>query len=217
MLLFLSAAGSGVPAVEAPADGTRILVLGDSLSAAYGIPASSGWVRLLEDRLQARQPGAEVVNASISGDTSRGGLARLPAALERHQPQVVIIELGGNDGLRGLSLQRLRANLERMIEMTRESGARPLLIGIKLPANYGKTYGERFHAVFREVAEAREVPWVPFLLDGIALDRSLMQADGIHPTAAAQPIMLDNVWPVLAPLLGPRTAEAEVARAAAGR
>jgi acyl-CoA thioesterase-1 len=187
-------------ALAGPAS-ARVLVLGDSLSAAYGIPAQSGWVRLLEERLQTVGPELEVVNASISGDTSRGGLARLPAALARHQPDVVIIELGGNDGLRGLSLRRLRGNLEQMIELSRQAGALPLLVGIKLPANYGRTFAERFHAVFEEVATTQGVPLVPFLLEGVALDPSLMQADGIHPTADAQPIMLENVWPVLAPLL----------------
>ncbi len=209
-LLILFAYG-----LAATAAGGKILVLGDSLSAAYGIPAESGWVQLLEDRLRQGQSGFEVVNASISGDTTRGGLARLPAALQLHQPRWVIIELGGNDGLRGLSLQRLRHNLVEMINITRDAGALPLLVGIKLPANYGKTFAERFHSVFKEVADAQEVPLVPFLLEGVAMQRSLMQADGIHPTAAAQPVMLGNVWPILTGMLGQQTTALQQGSAAA--
>ncbi|NVK42598.1 MAG: arylesterase [Oceanospirillaceae bacterium] len=178
-----------------------VLVLGDSLSAAYGMPAEEGWVALLQRRLDRSVPGTEVVNASISGETTQGGLTRLPQLLERHQPALVLVELGANDGLRGTPLPAIRQNLEQLVSSSQQSGAQVLLIGMQLPPNYGPRYSRGFHALFAEVSESREVPRVPFLMDGVALDATLMQDDGLHPNAAAQPKLLDNVWPYLEPLL----------------
>lgn len=183
----------------------RLLVVGDSLSAAYGIEARQGWVALLEQRLDGR---VEVINTSISGETSGGGAARLPDLLGQHAPDIVLLELGGNDGLRGLPPGQLETNLRRMIEASRAAEAEVLLLGIDIPPNYGQAYRDAFTGVYRRLADEYDLPLVPFLLEGVALDRELMQADGIHPTAAAQPRILDNVWPVLAPLL-----EMELARA----
>ncbi|PKL98163.1 MAG: arylesterase, partial [Gammaproteobacteria bacterium HGW-Gammaproteobacteria-7] len=161
-----------------------------------------GWVALLDDRLgEQLQPAPEVINASISGETSAGGLARLPDLLKTHKPTLVAIELGGNDGLRGLPPAHLRDNLDAMIALSREAGAKVLLIGIDIPPNYGRAYRERFTAVYRDLAEQWQVPLLPFLLEGVALTPGLMQADGIHPTADAQPRLLDNVWEVLQPML----------------
>lgn len=187
-----------------------LLVLGDSLSAGYGLAPDEGWVSLLQQRLKDKKLNWSVVNASISGDTTQSGLSRLHDALEIHQPQVVIIELGGNDGLRGLPLQRIRDNLRELVRQSRASGARILLLGVRLPANYG-AYAERFHALYRDVADAEQVPLVDFFLEGVAETREQMQADGIHPTAAAQPRILENVWPALAPLLQSESAAASEA------
>lgn len=175
-----------------------ILVVGDSLSAAHNIPVQSGWVSLLDQRLkqQMKAPPA-VVNASISGETSSGALTRLPGLLEKHRPGVVVIELGGNDALRGLAPAQLKANLERMIGLSRQAGAQVVLLGIDVPPNYGPAYRERLRGVYAQLAAQYRLPLVPFLLEGIALQPGLMQADGLHPTAAAQPRVLDNVWPVL--------------------
>ncbi|MFW6093565.1 MAG: arylesterase [Pseudomonadota bacterium] len=178
-----------------------VLVLGDSISAAYGIQREQGWVHQLQSRLTEHQPPWQVVNASVSGDTTAGGLARLPDALAAHDPEVVIIELGGNDGLRGYPVERIRDNLRRMVTLAREAGSRVLLVGMQIPPNYGPRYAEAFAAVFTDVARAREVPLVPLLLEDVARTPGLMQADGIHPTAEAQDILLDTVWPHLAPLL----------------
>lgn len=177
------------------------MVFGDSLSAEYGLAQGSGWVSLLERRLRADRPGWRVVNASISGETTLGGRNRLEAELATNRPQVVFIALGGNDGLRGVSLESTRANLEAMIAAIRKSGGRPAMAGMRLPPNYGRTYGEKFRVLFLEVARRQQVPLVPFLLEPIAERRDLFQPDGIHPTAAAQPMILDTVWPVLSPLL----------------
>ena len=177
-----------------------MLVLGDSLSAAYGIRLEQGWVALLQDRLKARGYGHRVVNASSSGETTGGALARLPRALERHRPAVVVIELGGNDGLRGLPIADVRANFESLIRLSRDSGANVLLIGMRIPPNYGATYTRTFHDLFGELAAKHRLPLVPFFLDGIALDDSLMLEDGLHPNAAAQPKLLEMVWPKLEPL-----------------
>jgi acyl-CoA thioesterase-1 len=181
----------------------RLLVVGDSLSAAYGIPADQGWVQLLQQRLAAGGYPHQVVNASISGDTTRGGLTRLPAALERHQPALVVLELGGNDGLRGFGPAMTRDHLQQMIDLATDAGARVLVLGVKLPANYGSAYGDKFHQVFLDLAEQPDVAVVPFFLEGVAEDRALMQPDGIHPSAAAQPRILENVWSALQPLLSP--------------
>lgn len=181
-----------------------LLVIGDSLSAAYGMPAEQGWVQLMQQRLDQQYPGWTVVNASITGDTTRGGLGRLPGALQRHQPDIVVIELGGNDGLRGFGLQRTEDNLRQMIQLARAEGAQVLLLGIKLPANYGKHYGEKFHAIFSRLSRSEQVPLLDFLLQGIALNPAMMQADGIHPAANAQPRMLENVWLKLQPMIQAR-------------
>lgn len=181
-----------------------VLVVGDSMSAEYGIPRGSGWVALMEEKLAAEQIPARVVNASVSGDTTAGGRARLPALLRTHQPAVLVLELGGNDALRGLSLDMTAANLTAMTQAAREAGARVLLAGMQVPPNYGADYGRRFQALFGEVAKAEGAALVPFLLRGVADvpdAAELFQADRIHPTAAAQPIILDNVWPVLRELL----------------
>jgi acyl-CoA thioesterase-1 len=178
-----------------------ILVMGDSLSAGYGVSIDATWVSLLQRRLTAQGYGYKVVNASVSGETTGGARGRLPRALELHKPAVVILELGGNDGLRGLPLQQVRGNLEHMIEQARARGAQVVLVGMRIPPNYGPAYADQFHAMYRELARKHDVPWVDFFLEGVALDESLMQPDGIHPTAAAQPRMLDNVWPALQPAL----------------
>ena len=196
LLVFL-----GLSSTAAAADKPVILVLGDSLSAGYGIPVDQGWVARLQRRLDAEGYGYAVVNASVSGETTVGALERLPRALERHKPALVIIELGGNDGLRGLPVTELRANLEALVSGSREAGARVLLAAVRMPPNYGPQYTEKFYAVYEGVAKDLRVPWVPFFLEGIALREDLFQDDGIHPDLEAQPILLDNVWPVLKPLL----------------
>ena len=183
-----------------------ILVVGDSLSAAYGIDVQAGWVALLAQRLTQQGYPHHVINASISGDTTGGGRARLPRVLALHHPELVIIELGANDGLRGLSLTAMQNNLAAMIKTTRAHGARVVLVGMHLPTNYGNAYTEKFHAVYVNLARQLKIPLVPFLLDTVALDAQLMQADGLHPRATAQARLLDNVWPVLKPLLAARTA-----------
>lgn len=178
-----------------------ILVMGDSLSAAYGMPRAEGWTALLETRLREAGYPHRVVNASISGETTAGALQRLPEALERHRPAIVIIELGGNDGLRGIRVDEFRANLARMIELSRAAGARVLLTGIRLPVNYGPDYTEKFFKVYAELAADYGTGLVPFFMKDVALEPERLQADGIHPNAAAQPVLLDNVWPHLEPLL----------------
>lgn len=178
----------------------RILVLGDSLSAGYGIELEESWVSLLAERL-ADNYAYQVVNASVSGETSGGGLARLPALLKEHQPALLILELGGNDGLRGHPLNIMQQQLESIIQQSRNAGAEVLLLGMQIPPNYGQRYTERFYQVYTQLAKQYELAYVPFFLDGIAVNRDLMQRDGIHPTAEAQPIMLDNVWVGLEPLL----------------
>jgi acyl-CoA thioesterase-1 len=193
LVLVLCLAGLPVQAA-AP---RPLLVLGDSLSAAHGIAQRDGWVALLEARL-AQQPAARpVVNASISGETTAGGLARLPSLLEKHHPALVVLELGANDGLRGLPLATVRANLAAMLEQIEAAGAHALLVGIELPVNYGPRYRDGLRTMYRDLATEFNVPLVPFLLEGVALDPALMQEDGLHPTAAGQPRVLENVWPVL--------------------
>ena len=160
-----------------------------------------GWVALLQGRLKAEGYGHRVINASSSGETTGGALARLPRALQRHQPAVVIIELGGNDGLRGLPLDDVRANFESLIRLSREAGAEVLLVGMRIPPNYGPAYADGFHALYGELSVKHGLPLVPFFLDGIALDDALMLEDGLHPNAAAQPKLLAQVWPKLKPLL----------------
>lgn len=177
---------------------TKILVWGDSLSAAYGIPVDKGWVNLLQQKLQNN---AVINNSSISGETTAGGLTRLPAALQTYQPDYVLLELGANDGLRGIKIDTMQANLEQMIQLAQQAKAKVVLLGIKLPPNYGSAYTQKFEAVYTSLAKQYNLPLVPFLLDGIAQNWDLVQADGVHPTAAAQPIVLDNVWKVLQSVL----------------
>jgi acyl-CoA thioesterase-1 len=181
--------------------GPGLLVVGDSLSAGYGVSTDQRWVTLLANRLQSRCASVEVINASVSGDTSSGGLTRLPLLLQQHRPGIVIIELGGNDGLRGINTQTMRENLLRMVRAAQSAGARVLLLGVRLPVNYGPDFVNAFHQVYYDVAETSSVPLVPFLLEGVALDPELMQADGIHPNDRAQPRLLENVWPYLKPLM----------------
>jgi len=178
-----------------------ILVMGDSLSAGYGIRSGQGWVTLLQEKLEKLGYGYKVANASISGDTTRGGVSRLPKTLEREKPAVVIIELGANDGLRGLNLNDMGSNLESMILESRKFGASVLLLGMELPANYGQPYRQKFHDIYAQIKRKHKVPLVPFFLQGVAETRQLMQADGLHPVAAAQPRILENIWPQLQPLL----------------
>jgi acyl-CoA thioesterase-1 len=178
-----------------------ILVLGDSISAAYGINTAQGWVALLQQRLAHDQFDYHVVNASVSGDTTRTGLNRLDDALQQYKPAIVIVALGGNDGLRGLPFSEIETSLTRIIEVSQQQGAKVLLAGVRLPPNYGAFYNTRFAALFQQLADTRHVALVPRLLDHIDDEAELMQADGIHPTAAAQSQILDNVWPHLRPLL----------------
>jgi acyl-CoA thioesterase-1 len=178
-----------------------ILVLGDSLSAAYGLEAKQGWVALLEQRLRTEGYGYEVVNASVSGETSDGGLSRLPRALQLHHPDLLILELGANDGLRGLPLPGMRANLTKMIELAKGAGAQVLLVGIKIPPNYGAKYAGEFADIYPQLAQANHLALVPFLLEDVALVPGMMQEDGLHPVASAEPKVLDNVWQPLQGLL----------------
>lgn len=178
-----------------------ILVLGDSLSAAHGIERDQGWVHLLQLKLHKQGYPYKLVNASVSGDTTDSGLSRLPFALKQHHPAIVIIELGGNDGLRGLSLDEMQRNLIRMVKLARQAGAKVLLIRERIPPNLGQAYTARFSQRYEIVSEQAQVPLVPFFLRGVADDPSLMQSDGIHPNARGQPGMLKNVWPMLQPLL----------------
>jgi acyl-CoA thioesterase-1 len=183
------------------AEARIILIVGDSLSAAYGIPVEQGWVSLLQERLDSRDYPYRIINASISGDTTANARARLPQALASHEPAVVLLELGGNDGLRGLSLTEMKSNLGAMISSVQETGALLLLVGVQLPPNYGPRYTERFQAVYRELAAEHELALLPSLVDGIGTEQNLMQSDGIHPNASAQPLIRDRVWKVLVPLL----------------
>jgi acyl-CoA thioesterase-1 len=181
--------------------GKTILVFGDSLSSAYGIAAKRGWVALLAARLQRERLDYNVVNASISGETTAGGVSRLPRVLARHRPAVVILGLGANDGLRGLPVAEMKKNLAAMIGVSRKAGARVLLVGMRVPPNYGPDYTRDFAAAFAELARARKTALLPFLLEGMAEDLRLFQSDRIHPTEDAQPLLLENVWKALRPLL----------------
>jgi acyl-CoA thioesterase-1 len=178
-----------------------ILVVGDSLSAAYGMPVEKGWVRLLQRRLADNQYPHTIVNASVSGDTTANALNRLPQAMTRHQPAIVVLEVGGNDGLRGLSLAEMKRNLAAMIELARQQDAEVLLIGVQLPPNYGPRYTEAFQAVYHDLAQEYDLSLVPSLVDGVGTRSELMQADGIHPTSEAQPLMVARVWEQLRPLI----------------
>lgn len=178
-----------------------LLVFGDSLSAGYGLETGQGWVDLLQQRLQEGEHPCTVINASISGDTSAGGLARLSPALEQHRPDILLLELGANDGLRGLSLSAMKSNLTSIIKQAKGGGAKVLLIGMQMPPNYGPRYTERFHTIYTELADEQQVPLVPFLMERVALEPSLMQPDNFHPNTEAQPLLLETVWPHLQPLL----------------
>ena len=193
--------GHATAAESATADTPTILVFGDSLSAAYRIPRDQGWVALLQQRLRQQALPQQVVNASVSGETTSGGWSRLPAALKQHKPDIVVLELGANDGLRGLPVADMQRNLEAMIKASRDAGARVLLVGMLIPPNYGPRYTHAFAASFKELAERYDLPLLPFLLEGVAGKRALTQDDGLHPTAGAQEKILDNVWEVLQPML----------------
>ena len=195
LFLLLSAAAQG------SSDNQTILIIGDSLSAGYGVDEQQSWVTLLQNQLATEGYGYRVINASISGDTTGGGLRRLPRALEQHQPKIVLIELGGNDGLRGTPVPVIRSNLAAMITMCQDIGARVLLAGMYMPPNYGVTYTSDFANVYQELAEHYGTVLIEFFMNNVALEPTLMQADGIHPNSAGQPILLKNVWPALEPLI----------------
>lgn len=197
LLLALTLIHAAASAAAAP----TILVMGDSLSAGYGIDVDTGWVKLLGKRLASQGYEYQVVNASISGETSGGGKVRLPALIEAHRPAVVILELGANDGLRGLPVKPMRDNLAAMIEMSQAAQAKVLLVGMQLPPNYGEQYTRGFQMTYAELAKRYRLKLLPFLLDRVALDAGLMQGDNLHPNERAQPRLLDNIWPVLQPLL----------------
>jgi len=199
VVLLVSLNISLYPATAAAAK--TILVFGDSLSAGYGLARGEDWPQLLAQRLQQKKMDYTVVNASISGETTQGGANRIDKALKTHRPAVVILALGANDGLRGADIAAMRRNLERMIDAAQRSHARVIVAGMRIPPNYGLTYTEKFQATFREVAKARRVPLVPFLLEGFADQREYFLPDNLHPTAAAQPVILETIWKPLAPLL----------------
>lgn len=200
LLLALAWPGLIVAGAQA-AEGGTVLVMGDSLSAAYGLAPQQGWVALTAERLKTGHPGWTVANASVSGETTAGGASRIGAELARHKPRVVVIELGANDGLRGLGLEQTRNNLERMIVAAKQSGARVLLLGMRIPPNYGPQYTQGFERNYTELAEKHAVALLPFFLEPIAAERDAFQADNLHPVAAAQPRLRDHVWPSLEALL----------------
>lgn len=185
------------------ADNPTVLVFGDSLSAGYGIDVDQSWSALLQTRLEELGYEHRVVNASISGDTTEGGAARIEMALSNFEPALLILELGGNDGLRGIPADRMKMNLEKIIRSSQSSGAAVIILGIRIPPNYGPRYTDAFENVYRELADEFGVPWVEFFMEGVAMNKELMQADGIHPNAAAQGILLDNAWPLISEALGP--------------
>ncbi|WP_085577995.1 MULTISPECIES: arylesterase [unclassified Pseudomonas] len=201
MRVWFLSAGLAVMCMAQNAVAGTVLIVGDSISAAFGLDTRSGWVSLLEQRLRHEGFDDKVINASISGDTSAGGQARLPALLSEHKPDLVILELGGNDGLRGMPPAQLQQNLASMIDSARRSGAKVLLLGMQLPPNYGKRYTDAFAKVYGNLAAEKSIPLVPFFLDGVGGHPDLMQADGLHPAAGAQGRLLENVWPALKPLL----------------
>lgn len=200
LLACMAFAGQAGAQAQSPV----LLVVGDSISAGYGLAQGEGWVDLLATRLRQDRYRERVVNASISGDTTAGGRARLPTLLRELHPSIVVIELGGNDALRGGNLDATRANLDAMVKTVQAAHAKPLLVGMKVPPNYGSAYAHRFNALFSDVAKARNVPVVPYVFEGFGDDLAQFQADRIHPTAAAESRILDNVWPTLAPLLAKR-------------
>jgi acyl-CoA thioesterase-1 len=197
VLLLVGLALSSLVQAQGNSNQPVILIVGDSLSAGYGVAVDSTWVALLGRRLASQGYGHRVVNASVSGETTGGARARLPRALQVHQPSVVVIELGGNDALRGLPLQQIRDNLANLIEQSQAAGSKVVLLGMRIPPNYGTTYAEGFHALYAELAKKYDVALVEFFLDGVALDETLMQDDGIHPSVKAQSRLLENAWPAL--------------------
>ncbi|KQQ61881.1 esterase [Pseudomonas sp. Leaf129] len=201
MRMWLMSAGLGLMLAAQSAVAGTVLIVGDSISAAFGLDTRAGWVALLEKRLAQQGFDNKVVNASITGDTSANGLARLPAQLAAHKPDLVLLELGGNDGLRGMPVAQLQQNLASMIDLSRKAGAEVLLLGMQLPPNYGARYTKAFAQVYQTLADEKKVALVPFLLEGVGGVPTLMQADGVHPTAGAQGKLLENVWPTLKPLL----------------
>ena len=202
LILVLLVVASVSAGGTTPAEGPVILVFGDSISAGYGLAhVEQGWVALLQTRLKAQEYGYQVVNASVSGETSAGGLARLPRALTLHQPKIVILELGANDGLRALPVAQMRANLKQMADLSLAAGANVLLLGMRMPPNYGPQFTAEFVTSYSDLAQEKKLPLVPFMLKDVALSPGLMQADGMHPNELGQPKLLDNVWPSLKPLL----------------
>jgi acyl-CoA thioesterase-1 len=191
----LAASGSAYSAPK------TVLVVGDSLSAEYGLARGSGWVALLDQKLKAEKLDARIVNASISGDTTSGGRSRLPALLAQHKPNVVVLELGANDGLRGLPVASAEDNLRAMVTLAQQNKAKVLLVGIHMPANYGRAYTERFTGMYKELSTGLKVPLVPYMLQGVELVPTNFQQDRLHPLASAHPVILNNIWPQLAPLI----------------
>lgn len=179
------------------ADTPTVLVLGDSLSAGYGIDVDQSWTALLQSRLESQGYEHRVVNASISGETTEGGASRIAAALKEFTPDIVVVALGGNDGLRGFPPERIKSNILRIVDAAKTECAAVVILGIRIPTNYGARYTQAFESVYREVAEERGLPWIEFFMEGVALDEDLMQDDGIHPNEKAQPLLLDNAWPVI--------------------
>lgn len=200
LIALPAAATEAAPAVAATAMPV-VLVYGDSLSAGYGIRVEQGWVSLLAQKIEHEGYGFHVVNASVSGETSAGGLARLPRAMSMQQPRIVLLELGANDGLRGLPMQQTQDNLGKMIVLLQQRHITVLLLGLRLPPNYGERYTSGFAAMYQSLKDQYHVPLLPFLLENVALKPDLMQADGLHPNEQGQPLLLDNVWPTLVPLL----------------
>ncbi|RSZ60988.1 arylesterase [Massilia atriviolacea] len=194
-LLMMAASASAYSAPK------TVLVLGDSLSAEYGLNRGAGWVALMEQKLKAEKVDAAIVNASISGETTSGGRARLPALLTQHKPDVVVIELGANDGLRGLPVPAAEANMRTMIELAQKNKARVLLVGMRIPPNYGRQYTDSFFGMYKTLSSKYKTPLVPFMLDGVADKPALFQADRLHPAANAHPIILANIWPHILPLV----------------
>jgi acyl-CoA thioesterase-1 len=197
-LAALLTLAASVNAYSAP---KTVLVLGDSLSAEYGLAAGSGWVALLEQKLKAEKIDAQIVNASISGETTSGGRTRLPALLDRYRPSVVIIELGANDGLRGLPLAAAQDNLRSMVAQAQQNHTKVLLVGMRLPPNYGRAYTERFQGMYKQLSTQLHAPLVPFMLEGVAQDPAMFQPDRLHPLATAHPIILSNIWPQFSALI----------------
>ncbi|MFC1797025.1 arylesterase [Pseudomonadota bacterium] len=201
LALLLGLPPATFPMVTIAADPATVLILGDSISAAYNMEISQSWPSLLQNRLEQHGHAYRVFNSSITGDTTRGGLARLPRLLEMHQPAVVLIELGGNDGLRGLPIEETRGNLSEMIELSQAAGATVILAEMRIPPNYGQTYTDKFMATYSLLTEQYGIVLLPFLLESVALEPGLMQADGIHPSIEAQPVLAEKVWTVLEPEL----------------